>query len=229
MGAAAALGFGAYHRTPLDAPSSTNLPPDLLATNAAIQKITEDIYQLGLVRLDKKNHTIQFPAAVNMAEGVVEYALVHSTGKVHESVLKTDAAPLHIHLAKLLLAGGQTPDAGPRSPITPAELIGPKVRIWVSWRNSGQEQRVPMEAWISNAVIQAQMTVGPWIYNGSRVADGTFLAHRDGSILAIIADPDALINNPRPGREDDEIWTSYPGRVPPKGTRVTVSIELNTT
>jgi hypothetical protein len=223
-GAMVGLGLGAYHRTPLDAPTSTNLPPDL--AKAPIQRLSEDVYQLGLVTLDKKKHTIRFPAQVNMSEGIVEYALVHSTGKVHESVLKTEAAPLHIHLAKLLL-GGSDGAGVPKSPITPPELLGRKVKVWVSWEGGAVEQRVPLENLISNTVTRAQMTPGPWIYNGSRVAEGTFLAHRDGSIIAIISDPDALINSPRPGREDDEIWRSNPARLPGKGTPLVVTIQLD--
>ena len=69
------------------------------------------------------------------------------------------------------------------------------------------------------------MIRGEWIYNGSRIVHGTFLAHRDGSIVAVIADPDALVNSPRPGRDDDEIWTANRALVPPVGTPVEVTVE----
>jgi hypothetical protein len=70
------------------------------------------------------------------------------------------------------------------------------------------------------------MSRGDWVYNGSRVVEGTFLARRDGSLVAIISDPDALINNPRPGRDDDEIWRVNDKLTPPAGTPVQITIEL---
>lgn len=214
---------GAYHRTPLDQPGSTNLPPSL--TNSPIKKVSEDVYELGLVRLDKAARNISFPASVNMVEGLVEYALVHTTGKVHESVLKTDADPIHIHLARLLLATGERAPSRPEVP-GPVELQGPRIAISASWKFGGKEQRVPIENLVSNSLTKAKMAPGPWIYSGSRNVDGTFIAQRDGSIVAIIADPDALVNNPRPGRDDDDIWRANQEVIPPTGTRVEVTIQL---
>jgi hypothetical protein len=160
-----------------------------------------------------------------MAEGLVEYALVHASGKVHESVLKTEADPLHIHLAKLLLATNEPSPAMVKTNRSP-ELVGAQVGIWVSWKSGEVVRRVPIENLVSNTITRAQMTRGAWVYNGSRIVQGTFLAHRDGSIVAIIADPDALVNSPRPGRDDDDIWMANTSSVPPVGTPVEISIEL---
>jgi len=70
------------------------------------------------------------------------------------------------------------------------------------------------------------MSRGNWVYNGSRIVEGTFLAQRDGSLVSIISDQDALINNPRPGRENDEIWQVNTNTVPPVGTAVQITIKL---
>jgi hypothetical protein len=221
---------GAYHRTPLDVPADTNAPA-LLSTNALpLQKLGPDVYGLGLVQLNRKTRAITFPAVVNMSEGLVEYALVHSSGKVHESVLKTEADPLHIHLARLLLQPAQTNRPAATAPSAaadvriPRELRGPEVRLWVSW--PGEDgRRVALEDLVTNVLTKAKMSPGPWIYSGSRVVEGTFLAQRDGSLVAIIADPDALMNNPRPGRNDDEIWKVNRDLCPPIGTAVQITLE----
>jgi hypothetical protein len=68
------------------------------------------------------------------------------------------------------------------------------------------------------------MPRGDWIFNGSEVVQGVFRAAREGSIIAIIDDPDALINNPRPGRDDDELWRVNDRVVPPVGTAVRLTI-----
>ena len=70
------------------------------------------------------------------------------------------------------------------------------------------------------------MTEGPWTYNGSEMYDGKFLAQVDGSVAALVRDSGALMNNPRPGNDDDQIWEVYSKVTPPVGTAVDVIIEL---
>jgi hypothetical protein len=216
---------GAYHSTPLDAPEDPNTARALTLTNAVLRRVGEDIYVLGKVTLDKGKRTVSFPATVNMTEGPVEYALVHSSGKVHESVLKTEADPLHVQLAWLLVTPGATNDPAAQMKI-PRDLRGPKVHIGVEWTAGNKPFQMPLENLITNTITRAPMSRGPWIYSGSRIVEGTYLAHRDGSIVAIISDPDAMINNPRPGRDDDEIWRPNGAVVPGVGTPVNVTVQL---
>jgi hypothetical protein len=220
------FGFGAYHRTPLTEPSDTNsTPPSLVLSNAPLRRVSEGVYELGGVRLDKTKRALSFPCSVNMSEGTVEYALVHRTGKVHESVLKTEVNPAQIHLACLLLSPVEPPKV-PIDPRTPRELRGPRLKIWAEWRLNDVAKRVPLEEMIFNTLTKRPMSRGPWAYSGSRVVQGAFLAERDGSIVTIITDPDALINSPRPGRDDDEIWTVNKEATPPVGTPVQVTLSF---
>ena len=223
---AASLGFGAYHRTPLTDSNDTNtVGPALSLTNGAVRRISENIYGLGLVQFDKKKRTVTFPGKVNMSTGSVEYALVHVRGKVHESVLATETDPVHIQLARLLVGPAEA-KATVMTPRVPPDLLGPQVKIWVQWTSNGAEKRVPLEDLVANTLTKSTMSRGPWIYNGSRTVQGTFLAQRDGSIVAIIADPDAMMNSPRPGRDDDDIWQANSILLPRVGTAVEVTIEL---
>ena len=70
------------------------------------------------------------------------------------------------------------------------------------------------------------MTPGPWTYNGSRVEDGAFVADQELSIVAVITDPTALVNNPREGYDNDQIWQIQEKAVPPIDTPVEISITL---
>jgi len=70
------------------------------------------------------------------------------------------------------------------------------------------------------------MSKGEWIYNGSTVFEGTFIAQQDGSIVSVMVDPDALINNPRPGRENDKIWSIIRKGLPPLNSPIQVTIQL---
>jgi hypothetical protein len=71
------------------------------------------------------------------------------------------------------------------------------------------------------------MARGPFTFTGSRIWQGKFLAQMDGSIIALITDPDALFNNPREHRDADEAWVVRPQDVPPLGTAMELSITLS--
>ena len=70
------------------------------------------------------------------------------------------------------------------------------------------------------------MSAGPFTFTGSRLWQGKFVAQTDGSLIAIITDPDAVFNNPRPNRDADDTWVVHQQGVPPLDTVVEVSITL---
>src|SRR5688500_7158315 len=81
------------------------------STNAPIKDLGEGRLQIGNVTVDSKQKSLTFPALVNMTTGLVEYLVVTTGGKVHESLLRTDAEPFHIHSAMLLLGLKQSTNA----------------------------------------------------------------------------------------------------------------------
>lgn len=195
------------------------------AAASSLREIAPGILEIGAVRVDKPARALSFPATVNQTEGIVEYAVVTETGKTHESVFATHAEPKDIHLAALLLG---VRDAT-RSTTTnlPPTLRGDAVRIEVRWETAGGERRaVALEDCVRHAQTRRPLSAGPWVYNGSELHDGRFAAQAEGSIIAIIDDPQALVNNPRPGRDNDDVWRVNEPVVPPEGTAVSVTIRF---
>ena len=189
-------------------------------TNAPIRQISPGIFQVGLVRLNPAEKTVQFPAFVNMTNGLVEYLLVTGTGKLHESVLRTDVEPAQIHVAMLFIGTQGTSNSAT------ANILGDKFHVKVSYKSDNVEKRVEGEELVFNNKAKVLMSKGAWIYNGSRIVDGTFIAQRDGSIVSIITDPLALANNPHPDRDDDEIWFVNTNSIPPLNISVEVTFQL---
>jgi hypothetical protein len=195
-----------------------------LAVNVQAQKeVSPGLFELGKVRVDKQKRTIAFPAAVNMNQGIVEYFLVSTKGKVHESVLRTDVEPYQIQVAMLLLGGrgAQTNSFG-----TNQMPRGDAVIIEVSWKGLLSTKRVLAEEMVIDRARNAPMTKGPWIYNGSFQFENLFVAQETGSMISTIADPEALINNPRERRDDDDNWIVNSKVVPDAETRVMVTIRV---
>lgn len=212
-----------------EAPASAGgAPAPVASTNAPLKRLPDGRFQLGTVTLDAAKKAVTFPATVNMAEGLVEYAVVTSYGKLHESVLHTETSPADLHAAMLLLGAQGTPGVFWMTESPPKEIPGDRVEIDVAWRTEDGPRRVRLEEMVLNLATRSPMSAGVWRYTGSRVVEGTFLVQREGSIVAVITDPDALVNNPRPGRDNDEIWQANPKVVPPLGTPVEVTVRLLT-
>ncbi len=217
--------WGAEPATPSHDPrDSTNIPP--------LKVLGPGILQFGQVRLDKQQRTVSFPAVLNMSEGLMEYLLVTTYGKTHESILRTEVSPFQIHVAMLLLGarGADTntlssppPEYGgsPGYPIT-----GDLVVVEIKWREKGKEIARGADELIAPQAAATPKGKNRWLYNGSVVWEGTFLAQSSGSIISLITDPIALINRERPGREDGPIWTPKAGKLPPPNVPVQVTIRL---
>jgi len=186
------------------------------------------------ITIDKAKRTVTFPATINMTDGLLEYLLVTDMGKTHESLLSTKIAPYDIQVAMLLLgikpagkAAAEPPPQLNRQYLRKAPpLKGPAIALFIAWRDARGDHRARAESMIRNLTTNAPMTDGPWIYNGSEMYGGKFLAQVDGSITALVRDPAALVNNPRPGNDDDQIWEASAKAAPPVGTAVDVTIAL---
>ena len=109
----------------------------------SIREVSPGVFQVGGVKLEREARRVSFPAKLNMTNGPIEYLLVTTAGKAHESLLTTDIEPQHLQVAMLLLgakgmqatpltnapAGGPiTQVQGERNPPLPGEpVLGPMV------------------------------------------------------------------------------------------------------
>ncbi len=207
------LSFLAMLTSPADAANT--------ATNTPIKKISEGVFEIGHVRLDKKLRRLSFLATVNMREGTIEYLLVSSTGKLHESIFKTEVEPQQIHIAALLL-DAKIGEVKLNLDTRKSEISGEEFSIAIEWMTPGKTNQIAAENLIFNGENNAVMPRDAWLYNGSRIIDQKFLAQRDGSIVSIMTDVDALINSSSPARDNDKIWRVNSTNYPPTNAAVQI-------
>ncbi|MGC8744238.1 MAG: YdjY domain-containing protein [Verrucomicrobiia bacterium] len=194
-------------------------------TNNPVKQIAPDLFEIGLVRLDSKNKTVTVPATVNMNEGQIEYLLVSTAGKLHESLLKTKAEPYHVQVAMLLLNSKPTPsDSYYKNAENP--IPGEPVSIKLKWKTDSGEKTVAAEELIFNIIRKKTLIKGNWNFNGSRIIEGAFIAQRDRSIIAIKPDIDAIFNNPVSCKENENDWIVNTNFSLSVGMPVEVIIEL---
>lgn len=202
-----------------------------------IREISPGVFQVGGVKLEREARRVSFPVKLNMTNGPIEYLLVTTAGKTHESLLTTDIEPQHLQVAMLLL-GAKGMQAAPLTnapaggPITQAlggrnpPLPGDAVSVEVSWKQGGRSERKRIEALVLNKRANEPMSAGPFTFTGSRLWQGKFVAQTDGSLIAIITDPDAVFNNPRPNRDADDTWVVHAPSVPSADTGLELSITM---
>lgn len=203
---------------PRSAPGHAEPAPDPAVRLAELGVAADqETIRIGGVELNRKSLTVTIPATVNMIEGPAEYLLVHRNGKVHESILVTDAKPQDIHIA-CLLAGWQPGE----KPVD--------IDVEVTWETNGPPRRHRAEELVAiakehpQAVDGRHIDEGPWNYIGSRTDAAGFAAAREGSIVALISDPSALVGNPRPGRHDDTLHVPNRDLLPSAGHPVRIII-----
>lgn len=200
-----------------------------------IEELADGRLKIGEVVLDKKKRSITFPAAINLDKGEMEYLLVQEGGKTHESLFVTKVLPTHIHIAMLLLGVKlpQQPAIAPPPQNIDANYLksapkpkGEDVTILVRWTDNGKTVEMHGEDLMFDQAKKQQMSRGPWIYNGSIESGGVFLAQQERSIISMIIDPAALVNNERPDSDNDQVWTIISEKCPKVGTPVEITLQL---
>jgi hypothetical protein len=230
-----------------------------------VRQVGSNLFALGELLFDRQQRTVTIPARVNLRDTVIEYALVHTSGKTHESLLATEVTAEQVHLACLLLGLSPAPVTGapdtaqiipgtnevsiavfwpgprprPADPAAPDTASG-KAAAGGSLTALGAEHTASVTAGgfvrfaLSELVTLKKaesepgisLSAGGWFYNGSQMSETGFAAQEEGSIISLIRDPAALVNNPRAQRDDDDAHWPNPAQLPPVGTPVRVVLQF---
>jgi hypothetical protein len=195
-------------------------------------------FKIGDVEFNKQTRVISFPAAINMREGLLEYVIVHDKGKVHESLLRTAINATHLNLALVLLRYQSSPELfmlrdedGHPNGLMPAvdgkTKAAARVEIRMLWKDGESEHSATVNECINNTKNDKVMAPAPWVYGGSVIDEGQFVAEMTGDIVAILTNEAAVFNYPGDSNRDGEdygAWFALTKAVPAVGTPVTVEI-----
>lgn len=203
------------------APVYDTRPPEIM-------KIEKNLFQVGAVLLDRNKGLIKIPGKINMSYGLVEYIACTSYGKLHESVLSLDASPYHIQIALLLL--GANPGSRPiEFQGATQQPCGSPVMISISWKSENRTRVVyPPETLLVNINSKQTMTKADWVFTGSQIINGQYMAEQEGSIIASFHDPIALIDHRSITGADDTLYHANKKVLPAVGTPVEVTISPRT-
>ena len=181
----------------------TNLPE--------VKKIADGIYKFGGATINQKLRFIEFNATSNQRNGLIEYALVHENGKVHESLFRTKIRPQILHTCLLLLKHPSEKrffknlwSENPKI-IDFSESV---LETEVLWEVNGTKFKKSLEDLTLNSQDKKSLNKGVFIFTGSKQIDGTYLAEISGSIIAVYADEEAVINSMAHDSNNDDVWVA---------------------
>ncbi len=224
--------------TPAPMPASTNGNPHLTPAQREsamkqalnLRQTGSNSFQIGLVEFDKRLRTVSLSARVAIRTQAVEYALVNQKGKAYESLLTTEAAPSDVHIAFLLLGVNRVPVDGVFNTAASVPQTN-SLQIDVVWENNGKPTHAALCDLMclmdeGNERPPRPLGSRAWLYNGSVIDDFGFDAQREGSIIAVIRDSAALINNPAEDRDNDRIHFPNTKLLPAEGSLVRIVLHL---
>lgn len=192
--------------------------------DSLIMKIDENNYQIDNIKIDIANREISFPAEFNMNRGLIETILVGPQGHLHETILKTNALPAYIQTSLLLLGleCGQNMEPGNYKTLPQGDSIL-VYAIWTDTLGVTHEERVERLVW--NVPQKREMLKTHWIFLGSKIIDGQFMAGIDQNIMRTYHDPFTIIHSPLPTITDDTFYEANKAIIPVKGTKATIKIK----
>ena len=155
--------------------------------------------------------------------GPVEYLICGPRGKTHESVFVLEGSVADLHAAFLLL--GVQPGEGPTD-VGMGQPRGPACTIWVEWDEEGARRRERAESFILDLRNGEPLPDTGWVFTGSLVREGRYMATLDESYVATYWDPWAVINIPLDVGADDTLLLVNEAATPPEGTPVRIFFEL---
>lgn len=192
-------------------------------SQSQIAKVGDHTYKLGSLTIDSELREITIPGKVNMHKGMIELLACGPGGKTHESVLVLDVAPYHLQVALLLLGlqyvGGLAYQGDPHTP------RGDSVEVWVKWKNGDRDTSVRGEDLVWDIPRNRHMEHTPWVFVGSIMSDGKFMADVEKSLITTYHDPLTILDNPLTTGGDDTLYRVNEDLVPAKGTPVEVRIK----
>ncbi len=201
----------------------------LLPVQAATNEMPEAEHadggtRIGGVHVDSRQRVLSMDGWVNMQEGgPVEYLICGPRGKTHESVFVVEGSVTDLHAAFLLL--GVQPGQGPTD-IGRGQPVGPECLIWVEWEEDGERRRERAESFILDLRNDKPLPDTGWVFTGSIMREGRYMATLDQSYVATYWDPWAVINIPLDVGADDTLLLINEAATPPEGTPVRIFFEL---
>ncbi|MFP6854765.1 MAG: YdjY domain-containing protein [Opitutales bacterium] len=220
----------AQEKSPEAKPADDDPSAQPIVKPPKVESVSPGVYRVAdHITLDLSKREISFSAVSNQVNGLVEYALVHETGKTHESLFRTKVSPRNLQAALLLARVRSAPGFVEnlwKEDRLKMDVSASKLSIVVSWTEKDKLRSSPLEKMATNSHSKKAIAVGSFIFNGSRFVGNVFMAEESGSIVAVYADDTAMINSGDYDSNNDDVWLAHKETMPPLDHPVTFTLKF---
>jgi len=194
----AEAGQGAAAAAPAD---GTPAPEAAPAAAVPVQRLDGGSVCVGGITVDPRSRSVSFAATMNLAQGVLEVIIATPEGRLHEALLKSEVSPLRLQALLYTL----NLNNGPRQRDSTGRM-GDLVDIDIEYSGAdGKTVRAPVESWIRDTRTGAPLKRIGWVFTGSAMRDGVFLAEEEGNICINYSVGSTILDSPDPQSLDDTI------------------------
>ncbi len=159
---------------------------------AVFEKLPNGDVRLGGITIHRKQNELSFPAHINMSSGAIDVVAATAVGRLYESLLRTETRPFHLQ-TMLYLLGARN---GPRL-LDINGKQGDLFDIDLEWRAPDDRvTREPVEAWLLDESTQEPMKRMGWVFVGSSIANGVFLADVEGNLCVSYSAGETVLDIP---------------------------------
>ncbi len=201
-------------------------PADSFRPDPAWKPLGQDVW------FDPRGKRLVVRARVALQDGALEHLLCRKGTKEHESILATEAPARMIHAGLLLV--GATPGHPVRFEPKFEPPTGTPIAIGLEWEQDGKPRKADARDWVKDAATGEPLT-RDWVFAGSELFEdprskAMIYAADDGDLITVANFPASILDLPfRSSANDaDRGYVSHAGRVPVRGTSVTMSFTLRT-
>lgn len=178
----------------------------------------------GIVRLPDGNYRLEgivirvaqgelaFPAKFALKEGALEVIVARPEGRLHETLLVTEEKAVLIQTALYLLKARNGARSGDKPPLRQGTLVD----IDIEWKDdAGKSRREPIESWIYDLRTHEPMKRIGWVFVGSGIHQGRFLADAEGNVVINWSQGATVLDSPDPESENDTLHVVNMGKSQP--------------
>ena len=175
------------------------------APSAAVQKLRDGVYRVGPIEVDTTKKELTVPAMLNRDVTILEFVANTAKGsKAYESAMTISTDAITFNTALLLIGLDPAHARVPKQHFDPVAPKGDPVDIWLDWDmipdvTSKSALHARVEELLYDERTKTTMPSGPWVYTGSTLMNGRFMADNDGVLIGFVHSPAPLIENPRAG------------------------------
>ncbi len=209
--------------------------PGAIAAKKDASDVKSKTPTLPGLKIDMKKRIIDAKGVICFREGVLELIATNRGGKDHESIVRLDSRPQHLHLALILIKVKQgTPGKWiykDRKPI-PIDPTGGRVAISMIYEKDGKRTEKPINYFVRNIQSKKPMAGNIFLFAGSvmhktRKGKSYYAANSSGDVISLVSFGDEVLALPKAASANNGEITleANPDTIPKLNTPVTIRIK----